>query len=500
MGPNDRQPNDSERQPLLPNHSSRSPGSQHSRIDTTEDGKKIIRFRDDDPGHPRKWPYATKIANIAVIASMAIMSPLASAAFTPAMKSIQKDLDADEAAIIGATTGFVIMLGIGPLVLAPLSETFGRRPLYLVCFSAFALLQIPTALAPNVGTFLAMRALAGFFGSVGIANGGGTISDMFEPGERAGIFGIYLLGPILGPAIGPLMGGVVNEFVSWRWIFWITAIMSGIVVISAFFFLHESYAPAVLAARRKQIEKDEDVAAGAYTFEGEDARPVLRKVGGNIWRPVVILFTQPIVLAMSTYQSVLWSCNYSLYTQFESIWAQEYGFADWQVGLMYLPMGLGLLIGAWFIVPRIDTVYKSLARKHKNDGRPEYRLPLANIGAVTTPVCLFVFAWLVQVHWHWSLIFALVPFGLGQVTIFNCTQNYYIDAFEKYAASAIAAGSLFRSLIGGVVPVLVPTLVDAVGYGWGISVFAFAGVLMAPVPVLFFWYGPYLREKYKIQL
>lgn len=500
MSSGTRQSNAGERQPLLHNNTARSLESQHSRIETTDDGKRLIRFKDDDPEHPRNWPKARKLANVAVIAAMAIMSPLASAAFTPAMRSIQEDLDADQASIIGATTGFVIMLGVGPLVLAPLSETFGRRPVYLVCFSIFTLLQIPTALSPNVATFLTMRALAGFFGSVGIANGGGTISDMFEPGERAGVFGIYLLGPILGPALGPLMGGVVNEFVSWRWIFWITAILSGIVVISAFFFLRESYAPAVLALRRKQIEKDDEAAAGSYTFEGEDSRPVLRKVGGNLWRPIVILFTQPIVLAMSTYQSILWSCNYSLYTQFETIWGQDYGFSDWQVGVMYLPMGLGLLLGAWFVVPKIDSVYKSLAKKHGNDGQPEYRLPLANIGAVTTPVCLFIFAWLVEIHWHWSLIFALVPFGLGQVTIFNCTQNYYIDAFEKYAASAIAAGSLFRSLIGGIVPVVIPSLIDAVGYGWGISVFAFAGVLMAPVPVLFYWYGPFLRQKYKIEL
>lgn len=93
------------------------------------------------------------------------------------------------------------MLGLGPLFLAPMSETFGRRKLYLVCFTVFALLQIPSALAPNVETLVAMRTLSGVFGSVGIANGGGTISDMFEPSQRAGVFGWYLLGPLLGPTL-----------------------------------------------------------------------------------------------------------------------------------------------------------------------------------------------------------------------------------------------------------------------------------------------------------
>ena len=94
------------------------------------------------------------------------------------------------------------MLGIGPLILAPLSETFGRRKVYLVCFGIFAVLQIPTALSPNIEFLIAVRTICGLFGSVGIANGGGTLSDMFQPSERAGIFGWYLLGPLLGPTIG----------------------------------------------------------------------------------------------------------------------------------------------------------------------------------------------------------------------------------------------------------------------------------------------------------
>ena len=96
---------------------------------------------------------------------MAVLSPLASSMFTPGMQQIATSLDTTVESVIGASTGFVIMLGIGPLVLAPLSETFGRRKLYVVCFGLFSLLQIPTALSPNLGALIACRTLAGFFGS-----------------------------------------------------------------------------------------------------------------------------------------------------------------------------------------------------------------------------------------------------------------------------------------------------------------------------------------------
>ena len=141
--------------------------------------------------------------------------------FTPGINQIAEDLKTLPNTVTGATTGFVVFLGIGPLILAPLSETFGRRRLYIVCFAIFSLLQIPTALSPNVRTLIAIRTISGFFGSVGIANGGGTISDMFEPSQRAGIFGWYLLGPLLGPTLGPVFGGLIVQYLGWRWVFWV---------------------------------------------------------------------------------------------------------------------------------------------------------------------------------------------------------------------------------------------------------------------------------------
>lgn len=177
-----------ERSPLLQSHypdptshgSDLESGAQNGSSSTNNDTSKptTISFSKEDPEDPRQWSYRRKMLNVAIIALMAILSPLASSMFTPGIGQIAECLHVPKESVIGATTGFVVFLGVGPLILAPLSETFGRRMLYLVCFGLFTVLQIPTALAPNLGTLLAVRALAGFFGSVGIANGGGTIGDM----------------------------------------------------------------------------------------------------------------------------------------------------------------------------------------------------------------------------------------------------------------------------------------------------------------------------------
>lgn len=477
-----------ERQPLLN-------GNAHP--EERED-RELLKLTEDDDENPRAWPRSRKMANVAVISAMAILSPLGSSMFTPGIDEIAKDLDTDKPTIIGAMTTYVIFTGAGPLILAPMSETFGRRMLYLICFASFTLLQIPTALSPNVATLLVMRTIAGFFGSVGIANGGGTISDMFDPSQRASIFGWYLLGPLLGPTVGPLLGGVIVMRLGWRWIFWVLTIVCAVCTLAGFFFLRETYAPVILAWRKKNYERQDE--SHKYRFEGEDPRPLWRKVVSSLCRPLRIL-VHPIIMTMSIYQALIFTTTYSLYTNMEDIYNGVYGFNTEQVGLAYIGPGIGFLTAVWFLVPRIDTVYNSLKKKNKGDAKPEYRLPLANIGAISVPLALFWFGWTVEYKSPWPVtVAATIPYGIGQVIILNSTQNYYIDAFERYAASAIAAGALFRSLVGGVIPLFAPGLFKSLGYGWGFSLFGFISVALAPAPLIFYLYGEKVRSRFQIQL
>jgi hypothetical protein len=275
-------------------------------------------------------------------------------------------------------------------------------------------------------------------------------------------------------------------------------IICAVVVAGAFFFLKETYVPVLLAKRKRELERTE---GGNYWFEGEDHASLTMRLGRSVQRPLRILFTQPIVIAMATYQALIFATTYSLYTQFQAVYGDEYGFSTLQVGLVYLGPGLGFLTAVWSLVPRIDAVYNRLAKKHGGEAKPEYRLPLANIGAFSIPIALFWYAWAVEYHAHWVVsVVATFFYGIGQVAIFNCVQNYYIDAFEKYAASAVAGGALFRSLVGGIVPIFTPMLVDKYGFGWGMSIFGFIGVALAPIPVVFWYYGQFLRERFAIEL
>jgi hypothetical protein len=112
-----------------------------------------------------------------------------------------------------------------------------------------------------------------------------------------------------------------------------------------------------------------------------------------------------------------------------------------------------------------------LTKQHGGVEKSEYRLQLANIGSILIPLSLFAFAWTIEYHVHWfASIVASFFHGIGQIVIFHLLQNYYIDAFERYVASAIAAGALFKSIVGGAIPLFTPLLLDKYGVGWGMSI------------------------------
>lgn len=100
---------------------------------------------------------------------------------------------------MGSVTGvYLIGFGAGALVAGPLSETFGRNPIYLVTLSLFSLFVMASALAPNIGAQLAFRFLAGLFGSTPLTCAGGSIADMWNPLERVYAFPIFANAAFMG--------------------------------------------------------------------------------------------------------------------------------------------------------------------------------------------------------------------------------------------------------------------------------------------------------------
>ncbi|KAK6080895.1 hypothetical protein SCUP234_04993 [Seiridium cupressi] len=459
-----------------------------------------VRFEDGDREDPRQWPLHWKYIQVLLVFFLGLVLPMASSMFAPAIDDIAQTFEADMQLVLGGQAVFVSMLGIGPLFFAPMSETFGRRKVYLLNVTLFCLTQIPTALAPNIETWLAFRLLSGLFASVGVANGGGTVSDLFEASERATVSGFYFLAPLLAPTLGPFFASLLLTRFDWRWIFWTIFILSAILSVVCYFLLFETQAMVILQERKSRLQKDNP--DKKYVIKGTADQSLFGKIAKNSTTATKILFSQPIVLVISIYQALVFSSMYSLYSNYTTIWSEEpYNFDTIQVGLAYLGPAAGFIATSFIVVPLMDPIYKKMQDNlNGGEGKPEYRLPLANIGAVCLPISLFWFGWTIEGGLHWPIpLAATLFFGASQISIFNSFQNYYIDAFESKAASALAAGAFLRSIIGGVVPLFIPKMFDSLGYGLGFSVFGIVSIVLMPAPLLFMRYGGVLREKFAVE-
>jgi multidrug resistance protein len=120
---------------------------------------------------------------------------------------------------------YVLGFAFGPLLVAPLSEIYGRRPLYFWGNILFTIFTVGTALSNSIGMLLAFRLLMGLAGSVPITIGSGSIADIMPVEMRGRAMSAWALGPLLGPCIGPVAGGYLTRAAGWRWVFWLIAIL-----------------------------------------------------------------------------------------------------------------------------------------------------------------------------------------------------------------------------------------------------------------------------------
>ena len=105
----------------------------------------------------------------------------------------------------------VIGLAVGSMILAPVSEMFGRRPVYIVSMFLFMILIIPCGLASSLPEVVIVRFFGAIAGSAMIANSPGTLADITTDEYRALAFSIWSIGPLNGPTFGPIIGGFSTQ-------------------------------------------------------------------------------------------------------------------------------------------------------------------------------------------------------------------------------------------------------------------------------------------------
>jgi multidrug resistance protein len=183
----------------------------------TNDPNFEVEFTDDDPENPRNWSMAYKSFVVFVMSYATTVTVLYSTSYTVTVGKLEQVFDVGHlTALLGLTT-YLIGMAAGSTVLAPLSEMYGRRPVYILSTAMFVVLILPCALARNIESLLIPRFFGAFAAASLVSNAPGSINDIVVEEYRALAFSIWSIGPLNGPVVGPIIGGFTFEYLGWRW-------------------------------------------------------------------------------------------------------------------------------------------------------------------------------------------------------------------------------------------------------------------------------------------
>ncbi|KAB8252107.1 major facilitator superfamily domain-containing protein [Aspergillus flavus] len=452
----------------------------------------------DDPDNPKNWPTKKKWGAVLIVSCFTFISPVMSSMVAPALQTMKTDFHIeDEVTSQLMLSVFVLAYAFGPLFLGPLSEIYGRVIVLQLANLFFLIFNIACGVSRTAAQMIVFRFLAGLGGSAPLAIGGGVLSDCFLPEERGKSIAIYSLAPLLGPAVGPIAGGFIAERTTWRWVFYATSIADGVIQVMGLFFLRETYAPKILRTRAKKLRRD--TGDTSYETEAERQNKTLPEVLSTaLVRPFRLLATQPIVQALAIYMAYVYGILYLMSSTFPALWTspEYYNESTGIGGLNYISLGIGYCLGSQICARLNDLVYRRLKARNSGTGRPEFRTPLLAIAAILNPVGLFIYGWTAQTHCHWiAPNIGAMLLAMGNIVAMQCIQTYIVDAYTRFAASAMAAGSFLRSIAGFGFPLFAPYMYQALHYGWGNSLLAFISIVIGiPAPIFLWKYGERMRK------
>ncbi|KAK5452410.1 Synaptic vesicle transporter SVOP [Exophiala xenobiotica] len=468
-----------------------------SRVTGLEEEHELVTFTLNDPENPKNWSKPYKWWCTMVVAFTCFVVAFNSAVITADLEGVSETFNVSLEVSLLTITMFVIGFGVGPLVFAPASELFGRKPVYILTIAVAVIFEIPCAVAQNIGTLLVCRLIDGIAFSAPMTLVGGTLADLWRNEERGVPMAVFSAAPFIGPAIGPLAGGFLGDAAGWRWLYWIQLILAALSWALLTLTVPETYAPAILDKRAKKLRKETGDAK--YVTEKDiDQRPFGEQLRIFLLRPLQLLFLEPIVFLISLYMSVLYGLLYMFFVAYPIVYVEGKGWSEGSTGLMFIPLAVGVILSA-ACAPFVNMHYLSICARYPNGKPPaEARLIPMMFSCWFIPIGLFIFAWTSYPEMsYWGPMMGGFPVGFGFIFLYNSANNYLVDTYQHQAASALAAKTCIRSFWGASVVLFTEQMYHTLNDRWASTLLAFIALLCCLIPYVFYFKGASIRKHSK---
>jgi multidrug resistance protein len=453
----------------------------------------LVGFDEDDKLNPRNWTTRHKVWCTFILAMLAFAASLGSSIISPANRTIAAYTNVSDQVMVFDISLYLLGFAFGPILWAPISEIWGRRWSMLPAMFCLGVFSIGTATSKTAASILVTRFFGGVFASAPVSNVSAAMGDMYEPYHRGTAISLYAIAVVGGPTLGPIIGSALTAKVSWRWTEYLQAIFTFAVVALAFFCLPESYAPVLLKRKAQRLRKDTGKAFHHPHEEIKlDVRSILTK---HLARPLRMLITEPMITVIAVYASFVYAILYMSLEWLPIVFEDIRGYGPIVSTLPFLGLFIGIVVALAINLGNQVYYHKAVA---KNNGKavPEARLPPMMIGSVLFAGGLFWFGWTSSPKYHWILpTFALGFVGAGFSCIFQQCINVLVDSYSVYAASAVSANTILRSVLAAGLPFAVTPMYTSLGVPVSFSILGALAGIAIPVPFIFAKYGARLRAR-----
>ncbi|CAO1637396.1 unnamed protein product [Parajaminaea phylloscopi] len=469
-----------------------SPQADHPHNDDEKSDVIWVQFEQGDAEDPFNFSPVLKysLTGLAVLFTLLVSANASS--YVPGIALMEKDLNVTNHTLsLFGISIYALGFGIPPLVLAPISEVYGRRWVFLASQLAYTLFFFCTGFADNMATMLLGRFFSGAFGSTGSTLTGGLLADIFVSSDRGTPMAMFATAAIAGTGFGPMWAGwvVQRPSLGWRWVQYIQLIISAGSLLAMCLCLRETRGSVILTRRAIRLRKE--TGDQRYRAKAEDEVPSLRiLVQQSLTRPLTFLAREPIVLFFSLWIATLWGVMYSLLESIGLVTALH-GYTPGQTGLVFLSIVVAALLG------QVVNIYQNhLYERNIKTRGPEARLYLSMVAALMFPVGCFIYGWTSYAHVSIAgPIVGIVVLMLAVHIVYLAAFNYLADGYLLFASSALAAQSFARNMFGFAVPLFAVNIYENLGYQWASSLAGFLGLLLGVVPFVLFFYGQEIRKR-----
>ncbi|KAF2259214.1 MFS general substrate transporter [Lojkania enalia] len=456
--------------------------------------------------HRRKWVITV------IVGIYGLFPAISPNIYLPALAKVSEDLN--------------IIQGAAALFWGPLSDSFGRRPIYIYSMIILIAANITLSFSPNFPVLLIFRGIqaAGIASTVSI--GSAVIQDISTPSERDTFYSFYQGIRNLAVVLAPIIGGLFSNFLDFRSIFIFLLGISLATFLVLVTFLPETLRSIAgngsvrlngihrpLAYKLKVFVPPE----GIDESKNVDPRP--RVSARQFLQPLLMLQEKEVVLGL-VFGSAIFAVWSMVTVSTVELFKRVFYLNELLIGLAFIPSGLGSIAGSMLIGSLLNRDFLAASSRYKaSHSIPPSTLVPRNPFPVDFPIehtrlarlpfvlslflialCFYGFTLSVP-EWYnmdcWIILPLILQFLIAAMAnaAFGIHQTLISDLYPTDSASSAAACQLIRCMFSAIGVAVVQPMIDGIAAGPTFVALGLVVMVLVPLPVAQWYWGEQWRKE-----